>query len=82
MNNRRVDGGHGGTNLPQELDVVCLGGGVVREAIAAGARLRVLSLYTTSSVSLPAVATFMSAGNTADQAGVWDGIRNRLVTAA
>jgi pyruvate/2-oxoglutarate dehydrogenase complex dihydrolipoamide dehydrogenase (E3) component len=31
-----VDGGHGGTDLTQEFDVVCLGGGVAGEAIAEG----------------------------------------------
>jgi pyruvate/2-oxoglutarate dehydrogenase complex dihydrolipoamide dehydrogenase (E3) component len=33
-----VDGRHGGTDLPQEFDVVCLGGGVAGEAIAVGLR--------------------------------------------
>ena len=31
-----VAGGHGGAELRQEFDVVCLGGGVAGEAIAGG----------------------------------------------
>src|SRR5205085_7884649 len=31
-----ADDGHGGAHLPQEFDVVCLGGGVAGEAIAGG----------------------------------------------
>src|SRR3954471_9066839 len=33
-----ADDGHGGAHLPQEFDVVCLGGGVAGEAIAGGLR--------------------------------------------